>query len=443
MSRQVSDLVLDAAIRAVLAARAMDTAGMPSAAEVRVRVLTRHPQRIATGWRLMPAWQLVVVLALLALTAAIVLTAASLQDPPRPSDATNGRIVVSANPLTASGGENGDIYVLDDGAAQIERFEPLLIIGSDGDGLAQACPRFSPDGQMLAYAEAKASGIVTTFRDDWPVPERAVIAVVVDESGRPTGRPIRFDIAQSAGALACPEWSPDSTRIAILIDAELRVIEVASGVITPFPTAVVPGGQGDFEWSRDGSRIAIAEPGGIRIVAVGGASNVIPVEGAVPAFLGWTSDDVNVTYGVTDEPGDARQLRMVASGGADDVALTSIPAAPGVTRAVNAAVIAPNGQQVAIASVTFRCDGDGCSSEPSPLVVLDVGTGTEVEVAVPDEFLVSGILWSPDSTRLLLSSIQGVLSVGLTVGEPVTYHSAGELNLEWSPTEISWQPLFP
>ena len=49
----------------------------------------------------------------------------------------------------------------------------------------------------------------------------------------------------------------------------------------------------------------------------------------------------------------------------------------------------------------------------------------------------------PGRQALALSSGDGVFSDALTPGSPVVVHSRGELNLEWSASEVSWQPEFP
>ena len=447
MSRSVSDDVLDTTLRRFLAERAADTAGMPSASEVRDLVLARQPRQISVGWRLVPAWQLLVAITLLALASAILLLAGSRRDPIPQAVPNNGRIVISANPVGVGGGENGDLYLLAAGQPRVEHFEPVRIVGADGDGLAQACPSFSPDGRMLAFAVARASGAVTTFRGNWPVSDRAVVVTGVDAGGAPTGASQRFEVASAAGPLACPSWSPDARRLAFRIEDELRIIEIASARVTTIPIAAAASGQNGFQWSRDGSRIAIAEAGRIRVVTIGSDSIVIPTDatgsgGGGPAVVGWTSQDRQIVYGVTDGPGDVLQLRMVDAAGSHDVPLTSIPGAPRVTLDINAMTVSPDGDSVAIAAATITCAADSCATGSTGLSVLGLVTRQETHIEVPEGFGAAGVLWSPDGTRLLLSSNAGVLSVGLAPGGPVTYYSAGELNLEWSTTEVSWQPRY-
>ena len=120
----------------------------------------------------------------------------------------NGWIAVSANPRDVGGGEVGDIYLIP---------EPNVvrrIIGADDDGVAQACPTFSPDGSRLAFGEGRASGPVTTFRGEWPVEDRAIVVVGLDNEGDPSPI-VRVTLPADPGELVCPEWSPSGAQLAV------------------------------------------------------------------------------------------------------------------------------------------------------------------------------------------------------------------------------------
>ena len=73
---------------------------------------------------------------------------------------------------------------------------------------------------------------------------------------------------------------------------------------------------------------------------------------------------------------------------------------------------------------------------------MDLDGANVVELQIPPESGVSGLLWSPDGLRLLFGSIAGVVSVAAAPGSPAIVHSTGELNLEWSGAEVTWQPVF-
>jgi dipeptidyl aminopeptidase/acylaminoacyl peptidase len=341
----------------------------------------------------------------------------------RTSLPANGLIAVSANPKNVGGGEVGDIYLVREGAAA------RRIIGFDGDGVAQACPRFSPDGTRLAYGESRASDPVTTFRGVWPVSNRAVVVVRVNNHGDPSPPIMRVTLPADPGQIPCPKWSPSGRHVAFRVGAELWVADAASGKTAVFPVTEAPWGQQGFEWSRDGSRIAVAEPGQIRVVRMdGGGSNLTPVKGATPRSLGWAAGDNRIIYTSTDVSG-ALAVNAVGLGGNGDTQLA--PAADGA--------VSPDGTRVAYGQGFNPCVNNVCAR------ILIMGTdGTNVvEVPIPPGYGVSGLQWSPDGKRLLFGSIDGVVSVGVAPGSPAAIYSSGELNLEWSGSQVTWQPLLP
>lgn len=351
--------------------------------------------------------------------------------------AQNGGIAVSANPTNVGGGEVGDIYLVAESAAA------RRIIGFDGDGLAQACPMFSPDGRALAYGEARASGPVTTFRGVWPVPDRAVVVVGLNDHGDASSPIMRVTLPTDPGQIPCPEWSPSGTQVAFRVGPELWVADAASGVTTVFPVTEAPWGQQGFEWSRDGSLIAVAEPGQIRVVHVdGGASTLIPVKGATPGSLGWTAGDDRIIYISTDAPGDGLAVNVVGVEGKNDTQLT--PDSADLQVRFHYAEVSPDGTRVACVQGAVRCDNNGCAGVYIPPLRITRTDGSNVvELPIPAGFGVSGLQWSPDGKRLLFGSIDGVVSVTVAPGSPAVVYSRGELNLEWSGSEVTWQPVFP
>ena len=72
---------------------------------------------------------------------------------------------------------------------------------------------------------------------------------------------------------------------------------------------------------------------------------------------------------------------------------------------------------------------------------MDVDGSNVVDVLIPDGYEATGLQWSPDGERLLFGSIDGVVSAAVTPGSPPIVHSPhGDLNLEWSAAQITWQP---
>lgn len=353
--------------------------------------------------------------------------------PVPPSVVSKGWIAVSANPWNADGvGENGDIYLLSVGAA------PRRVIGSDGDGVAHECPAFSPDGQRLAYGEARASGVVTGDRGLWPVSDRAVVVVALSDPSQPL---MRVTLPTGPGEIVCPEWSPDGARLAFRVGTGLWVADTTSGKTTVFQAGARPWGENGFAWSRDGSRIAVAEPGQIRVVPIDGSTpTVFPVESGARSLTGsmaWTAGDVAIVYaGSTDPQGDEPTVNRVDADGTNDTRLTSVGNAP----VAPDAAVSPDGTRVAYINGPFN---------DQHVLTMDTHGGKVVGVPVPPNFLLEGLQWSPDGKRLLLSSIDGVVSVAVAPApgsSPIVYANAqfnvpGGLNLENTWSDVTWQPV--
>ena len=369
-------------------------------------------------------------------------------DTPLPrAGVANGWIAVAAHRM-----EQGDIYLVSGGVPA------RPIIGSVGDGIAQACPKFSPDGRRLAYGEGRPARQAgdDSLRGRASVAERGVVVVALDDRGHPSPPVMRVTPSAGSGPVPCPDWSPDGESVAFRIGTQLWVADARSGTSRAFQVADATWGQRGLAWSRDGSRIAVAEPGRIRIVSLDGSpSTVIPVTGATPASLGWAAGDDKIAYRATDGPGDGLDLRVIDVRIQADKRLTPDLIAPrvtfdpglgalvSITRYVEAAAVSPDGTRVALAYHDSRCASDGCSTDPEHLLAMDLSGGHVVEVPIPTDFGTTGLEWSPDGTRLLLGSIAGLVSVPVAPGSPAIVHSKGEVDLEWSGSEITWQPVFP
>lgn len=346
-----------------------------------------------------------------------------------PPISTQGWIAVSALPWSEGIGEHGDIYLLGPGAS------PRRIIGSDVDGVAQDCPTFSPDGQRLAYGQARASGATNNDRGVWPVSDRAVVVVAINADGDPSQPLMRANLPTSAGEMACPEWSPDGRYIAYRVGADLWVADPTTGTTTLYPVVATPWNENAIAWSRDGSRIAVAEPGQIRIVPINGSTpTVIPafgLPGSYDGSMGWTAGDADIVY-VSEDPlyGSFGVNRVDANGNKDTHLASATDAA-----------VSPDGTRVAY--ITQQ------PNDPH-VMIMPIRGGKAVAVAVPSNFItLEGLLWSPDGKRLLLSSVDGVVSVPVAPGSAPLVYATGQsdypgsswrLDLEWSWMQVTWQP---
>jgi Tol biopolymer transport system component len=430
---------LDAALRRFLAARAADTAGMPTAADVAARVAARPARRAASLPALKPA--LILVLLLAALIASIGMSAflagsrgISLLDTSLGTPA-NGLIALAANRNVGAGAE-GDIYLLGAGAPA------RRIIGSDHDGVAQACPSFSPDGRRIAYGEG--SDITFTPRGLKGVVERGVVVSGLTERGDAAPPVLRLAPIAGGAEIPCPEWSPDGKFIAFRTSAGLWVADTATGQTRSLEAAGTDPGQADFEWSRDGSRIAVSEPGAIRVVQVeSGTSEVIAVPGMTPAFLGWTARDEKLVYVATrDAFGEGVAARVVDTGGGNDRSLTGE-----LQPVVDSAVVSPDGTRVALVEST-PCTADGCIGSAGRVLTMAPDGSAVTEVSVPPGASISEWspdtmrAWSPDGERLLFASLDGVFSLPVVPGSTATVYSSNGLDLEWTGGEVTWQPVF-
>jgi dipeptidyl aminopeptidase/acylaminoacyl peptidase len=425
--------------RAALASRPFDPDAIARHA---VRV---NGQRRRIGRLVLPATRpalrtvVIALLLLIALLGGIAGIGAALREssPLFPSVVSNGWIAVSANPIDVGSGEAGDIYLLGEGAA-LRR-----IIGSDGDGVAQACPRFSPDGGRLAYGEGSAAPQPgdDALRGIASVADRAVVVVGLSAQGDASTTIVRAAPPAGPGEIPCPEWSPSGKQVAFRLGSELLVVDAASGATTVFPVTEAPWGQQGFEWSRGGSLIAVSEPGRIRVVRIDrSGSSEIPVRGGAPASLGWTAGDARIVYASTDAPGDGQAVHVVDADGTNDTQLA--PAAGDLKLTFDNVVVSPNGARLAYQQRTYRCTSDGCAQDAERLLTVDIDGSNVIELAIPRDFGVSGLQWSPDGKRLLIGSIAGIVSVATEPGSPAIVHSSGQLNLEWSASEVTWQPVF-
>jgi dipeptidyl aminopeptidase/acylaminoacyl peptidase len=425
--------------RAAQASRPFDAAAI---AHETVTSDTRRSTARRLVWPTMrPGLVLLILAAMLtiALLAVALVGALHVNPPPTafPIARANGWIAVSANPKDVGGGENGDIY-------RVEAGSPTRrIIGSDGDGWAQACPRFSPDGIWLAYGESTSSGTVTTFRGNWPVTNRGIAIVRASERDSLVLDDVHKDLPSDGGPIACPEWSPDGTALAINDGGQTWITNVAPGDPRVISTVDGPRGIGELEWARDGRRIAVAEVSQIRIIRTdGGTSEVFRVQGAIPESLGWTAGDRQIVYAATDVSGGRPGLRVLDLATRVDIQLSVDPTDPDVQPGISSPAVSPDGTRVAWIEANRRCGLDGCAGLPFQVMTKHLDGSPAVEVRVPAGFGISRVQWSPAGDRLLLSSIDGIVSVALAAGMTPTVLSQGELNLEWSWDEVTWQPLF-
>ena len=429
-------------VRAAIASRPFD-AGAIAHEIVTARGMRSLQARF--GWSrptMLLAW--LAVAAIVLATVAVVALIGATKDKVFTGPPSNGLIAVSANPLDVASGELGDIYLLDGLGA------PRTVIGVPGDGIGQACPVFSQDGRWLAYGEAKDSGNAG-LRHPFPISAPAIGVARVGPDGSVVAH-LRLPVRETQD-LPCPEFAPDSRSIVFPDGDNLHLVDVTTGATRSFPASGRIGGSSWYQWSRDGTRIAVSEPGQIRVIRVDdGSSVVLAAQGTTKTELAWAAGDVGVLYMPGDEfeQGESVHLIDIASG--VDTRIGPPAVAPGVVTPVNAIALSPDGRQIAYAWSTRTCTEEGCQGTPGRLFVVDVETANTVELELerdPTSGTVvapfRGLVWSPDGTRLLFGSIDGLVSTGVLPGAPATVHLSGaRLNLEWSfrRLELAWQPVY-
>jgi Tol biopolymer transport system component len=330
-------------------------------------ILEREMRR---GRSLRPALLLAATLVLvLTITAAIAIGSGLIKPPwmhPSliPTPMANGLIAYPLGDEDHPLANVADIYLTSlDGT-------PRRVIGFEGDGLAQTCPAFSPDGALLAYGERA--------EDPDSSIEAAVVIIALERNGTPSLR-LRIPAGDAAGR-PCPKWSPDGRAVAYLAGdpAELRIAPL-DGSPTNYGRLPCDPGIGcpaAFAWTFDSSAFVFAHFEALRQV---------PMDGSEPLILAQAATD-----------GDLKE------------------SFEGISPS-------PAGALLAVSGGWTRWEADGSGTQVSTFVrVLNIDTG---KVTFEQTFLGGGEFaipaWSPDGTRiawgfgeeLLVRSVDGTPAV--------------------------------
>jgi Tol biopolymer transport system component len=360
-------------------------------------------------------------LALIALAGTVALAGAFLQRPLPTGPLSNGPIVFRANgqaganltlPVTETRSGDTDLYAFDV-AGGIQR-----IAGDDADHQAHACPAVSPDGRYLAYQELDLTSVTPTQA---PVPEgqpfgpapanvgplRYVFSVVrLDSDGKPIGEAIRIPAPGPADSIIdCARWSPDSSRMAIVVDppdgtgGELWVASLDGRTMLLDRGPSVPGAVGTVDWAPDGRSLVVARESEVSVV-----------------------------------PADGRPARQLQPFGADAVAWSPDGSRIAITRPRLLRVVSPDGRELFVRSASVDGDPTVLWSPDSRWVVhirdgalnidpADASWQGMIDVleqlypdGPPDDASFRILAWSPDSRRLLLAVSTGLLDELVTVG---------------------------
>lgn len=413
-------------------------------------VATSVDRQRATPPRPVRPWtSALVASAAIAVVAMLILFNRSAESPvaTTPAVPSNGWVAVAA-----PGVGDQDIFITREG----EEFR--RIVGSDGDGFDQVCPAFSPDGSKLAYDEANRAGI------DPGLYGGPTDVVVVEFDGNADAAELFRATSTLRG---CVTWSPDSTRVAYVVDDpawslgswnqwQLHVATVDGEITSVFDNF---GGNFGMAWSPDGSAIALRGQredsfDGIWIVPVdGGAPQLLSQVsgGCDPPSLAWSPDGSRIAS--SGEDGFGSYIRILSTDGSSDYTIAS-----GRASSCGAVAWSPDGARLAwggentVANRIVLLNPDG-----SALIYLAAVT-LPGETETPD--IDGGPIWAPDGTSLLVSArnrivsmtdvfdvtIQGgkaaIVSVSIDPqGQPTTLQYWDE-GIDYM-GGLSWQPVFP
>ena len=226
-----------------------------------------------------------------------------------------------------------DIYVARAG-------EPARRLVSSG--AHERCPAFSPDGERLAYLSVPAEPLGAGFPDTRRL-DATLVVLRLDGAVDPSDPELVVPFPAAAGygvrrqvGYACPQWSPDGSRLAYLAhlvlpgdlspdSAELRVVTL-DGQERVVDAMSVSDVRSPFAWSPSGDALAYLRDADLWTATLDGRTPTLLWQpGGFPTAVSWSSrGELAVTVvSTTPVPGGSREDRVVhvvrADGGSERV----------------------------------------------------------------------------------------------------------------------------